>query len=245
MISSSILTSCTLPSVTRIKVGMLPRRSSSVCSLTAALRRRNRAPGKQRQTEIDGCRIQRIQALLQIDAHGLSDIQSACDGNQPLREVGEDAPVARFVRIRQRRARHLATESQVIQLALQRTQTSFDVAQAFPIGQLGEGHRQILIPTAEASQPEVALITLDATTELPVGKKADQLREDGAALIHEPLSALREFKSRQARNGFNFLRSYYLQPTPCKLTGQQWSAFISCEIPRYGKRGAWPTTSSP
>jgi hypothetical protein len=90
-----------------------------------------------------------------------------------LREVGKDTPVPRFVRIRQRRASHLATESQVIQLALQRTQTSFDVAQTFPIGQLGEGHRQILIPTAEASQPEVALITLDATTELPVGKKAD------------------------------------------------------------------------
>ncbi len=177
-------------------------------------------PGKQSQTQIDGGRIQRIQTLLQIDAHGLSDIQSACDGNQPLREVGEDTPVPRFVRIRQRRASHLATESQVIQLALQRTQTSFDVAQAFPIGQLGEGHRQILIPTAEASQPEVALITLDATTELPVGKKADQLREDGAALVHEPLSALREFKSRQVRNGFNLLGSCYLQPAPGNLTGQ-------------------------
>src|ERR1039458_10187166 len=45
MISSSRLTSCTLPSVTRINVGMLPRRSSSVCSLIAAFRRRNRAHG--------------------------------------------------------------------------------------------------------------------------------------------------------------------------------------------------------
>src|SRR5438876_2036723 len=70
--------------------------------------------------------------------------------------------------------------------------------------------------------PEVALITLDATTKLPVGKKADQLREDGAALIHEPLSALLAFKSRQARNHFNLLPSYYLRPAPCNLTGQQW-----------------------
>src|ERR1039458_8206436 len=61
------------------------------------------------------------------DAHGLADIQSACCCNQLLREVGEDAPVPRFIRIRQRRARHLATESQVIQLALQGTQTGFDV----------------------------------------------------------------------------------------------------------------------
>src|SRR5205085_6649872 len=124
--------------------------------------------------------------------------------------------------IGQGRARHLATESQVIQLALQRTQTSFDVAQTFAIGQLGKGHGQVLVPAGEASQPEVALITLDATTKLPVGKKADQLREDGAALIHEPLSALLAFKSRQARNHFNLLPSYYLRPAPCNLTGQQW-----------------------
>src|ERR1017187_1304506 len=269
MISSSRFTSCTAPLVTRTNVGMLPCRSSRVCILTAALRRRNRAQGnsarhrsmvvesrayrlcsrstpigsrtyswravaisrcaksaKMRQTQIDGGGIQGIQALLQIDSHRLSDIQLACGGNQPLREVSKDAPVPRFIRVRQRGARHLATESQVIQLALQRTQTGFDVAQTLSIGQLGEGHRQILIPAGEAAQPEVALITRDATTELSVGKKADQLREDGAALIHEPLSALPEFKSRQARNGFNLLRSYYLQPALCTLTGQQWEATL-------------------
>src|SRR6266496_405011 len=178
-------------------------------------------PRKQRKTQIDGCRIQSIQALLQIDAHGLADIQSARGRNQPVGEVGEDTPVARFVSVCQRRACHLATESQVVQLALQRTQTGFDVAQTLAIGQLGEGHRQILIPTGEAAQPQVALITLDAATKLAVGEKADQLREDGAPLIHEPLSALLAFKSRQATNDFNLLGSYYLQPASYNLTGQQ------------------------
>src|SRR6266849_5304667 len=68
--------------------------------------------------------------------------------------------------------------------------SAFDVAQTFPIGQLREGHGQILIPAGKSAQPEVALIALDATAELPVGKEADQLRKDGAALIHEPLSAV-------------------------------------------------------
>ena len=40
------------------------------------------------------------------------------------------------------------------------------------------------------------------------------LREDGTPLIHEPLSALLAFKSRQARNTVNLLRSCYLQPAP-------------------------------
>src|SRR5207244_11179700 len=80
--------------------------------------------------------------------------------------------------------------------------------------------------------PEVALITLDATTKLPVGKKADQLREDGAALIHVPLSALLAFKSRQARNHFNLLPSYYLRPAPCNLTGQQCIGAMAWRVTR-------------
>src|SRR6202049_734171 len=43
MISSRIFTSCTLPSVMRINVGILPRRSNKVCILTAALCLRNLA----------------------------------------------------------------------------------------------------------------------------------------------------------------------------------------------------------
>src|SRR5258708_16845252 len=87
---------------------------------------------------IDGCRIQCIQALFQIDTHGLSDIQSARGRNQPVGEVSEDAPVARFVGVRQRRARHLVPESQVIERALQLTYTGLHVAQALPIRRLSE-----------------------------------------------------------------------------------------------------------
>ena len=141
--------------------------------------------------------------------------------DQHLREVGVDAPVARLVGVGQRRARHLAAETHVVELAAHRTQARFDVAQALAIGQLREGHRQILIPAGEASQPRIALIPRDATAKLTIRKEADQLREDGSTLVHGPLSALLAFKSRQARNDFNLLRSYYLQPAPCNLTGQQ------------------------
>jgi hypothetical protein len=48
--------------------------------------------------------------------------------------------------------------------------TGLDVAQTFPIGQLREGHGQILIPAEKPAQPDVALIALDATTKLP-GRK--------------------------------------------------------------------------
>jgi hypothetical protein len=105
----------------------------------------------------------------------------------------------RFVGVSQRRARHLAPESQVVQLALHRAQTGLDVAQTFPIGQLREGHGQILIPAGKSAQPDIALIALDATTKLPVGKKTDQLQKNGAALIHEPLSAVPTTQTSRAQ----------------------------------------------
>lgn len=82
----------------------------------------------------------------------------------------------------------------MIELPLQRTQAGFDVTQALAVGQLGERHCQILVPASEVSQSQVAMITLDATTKLSVRQKADQLRENRAALIHEPLSALLAFQ---------------------------------------------------
>jgi hypothetical protein len=47
--------------------------------------------------------------MAQVDAERLVDIQLASDANQPLGEVGVDAPVAHGVRIGQRIARDLPT----------------------------------------------------------------------------------------------------------------------------------------
>src|SRR4029077_9985646 len=117
----------------------------------------------------------------------------------------------------QGRARHLAAEPQVVQLALHRTQTGLDVAQTFPIGQLREGHGQILIPAGKSAQPDVALIALDATAKLPVRKEADQLRKDGAALIHGPLSAVPAAQpvARRSNRGKLETDSTHYRPVTC------------------------------
>ena len=44
----------------------------------------------------------------------------------------------------------------------------------------------------DKSQSQIAVIACNATTELPVGKEADQLREDGTALIHELVAIVRK-----------------------------------------------------
>lgn len=53
---------------------------------------------------------------------------------------------------------YLAAKPQMVQLALRRTPADLDVPQTIPIGQLGESHRQILIPAGKSPQPNVTLI---------------------------------------------------------------------------------------
>ena len=46
-------------------------------------------PGKQAETQIDGGRIQRVKALVQIHAHRFAGIKRPRDADQYLREVGD------------------------------------------------------------------------------------------------------------------------------------------------------------
>jgi hypothetical protein len=49
---------------------------------------------------------------------------------------------------------------------------------------LGEAHRQILMPTREASQSRIALITAYTFLELALEKVLHELSEDGLANVH-------------------------------------------------------------
>jgi hypothetical protein len=96
-------------------------------------------------------------------------------------------------------------KAHVVKLAAQGSQTGFDVAKAFPVSQLREGHRKILIPTREASRSRIAAVTRHATPELTIRQKAQQLGKDGSALIHGPLSRPfgRRFSVRRHSNRGN------------------------------------------
>src|SRR5215472_9922236 len=121
-----------------MKVGMWPRRSSSVCSL--CLGRAEHRPRKYRQTQIDSRGVERVDSFLQIDAEGLLRIQRSGDADQALGKIGIDAPVAYRVGIGQGIASHRRTNPEMIELGTLRTQAYFDVTEALPISQLGERH---------------------------------------------------------------------------------------------------------
>jgi len=74
-------------------------------------------PRKQRKAQVDGGRVQRVQALVQFDADRIGDVKRPRDVDQNLSEVGEDAPVMRVVGVGQRGARHPAVKAHVIEFA--------------------------------------------------------------------------------------------------------------------------------
>ena len=92
-----------------------------------------------------------------------------------------------LIGVGQCRVRDTTSKTHVIELAAHGTQACFDIAEALAVSELGEAHRQILIPARQASAMTVAAIAKHASLELHVGKVRDQLRENRAAIVHPPL----------------------------------------------------------
>ncbi len=85
-------------------------------------------PRKNRQAQIDGRRIQRVDGLAQVQAKVLVRIQLPCLEDQPLGQLGIDAPVAPFVGIGQCRAPDWLAEAHVIELRRVDRKTGLDVS---------------------------------------------------------------------------------------------------------------------
>jgi hypothetical protein len=64
------------------------------------------------------------------------------------------------------------------------TKTSFDIAEAFAISELGKGQTEELIPAGEIFDVAIALVPIDANLKLVGGEEVLELRGNGSALIH-------------------------------------------------------------
>jgi len=72
----------------------------------------------------------------------------------------------------------------VIQLGLLSTQTGFDIAKTFAVGELSKGQRKKLIPAREILDVAMALVSIDAKLKLVGREIIHKLRKDGSAKIH-------------------------------------------------------------
>jgi len=141
-------------------------------------------PGKDRQAQVDGRGIERVDGLGEAGAEGVVGVEAARDADERLGEVGIDPPVAAFVGIGQRAPRDRSADTHVVELGMLGAQAGFDVAQALAIGELRKGHAQILVETAEALELVLAAIARDAASQAVQRQVADDLRENEPAGIH-------------------------------------------------------------
>jgi hypothetical protein len=87
----------------------------------------------------------------------------------------------------------------MVQLRSQRAGAGLNVAQAFAIGQLREGHGQIPTPAGSGCASWLALITRYAATKLAIRKKGNQSLKDGVPLVHAPSSVIGAYAPKKQR----------------------------------------------
>jgi hypothetical protein len=141
-------------------------------------------PREQRQTQIDGRRIQRVEWFLQTQTDVLVLMQFDRDGNQAMAERLEQSPVAPLVGIGQGGAGYPAANSDVVELGSLRVQASHQIAQALAPGELGIGDADEMVPGREVPDPAVRRKAIDQMLEVAERHKSQQLRENRLAAIH-------------------------------------------------------------
>ncbi len=85
-------------------------------------------PGEQAQAEVDRGAVEGIDRLLQFHAEGLLGVEHPRSTDQHLSEIGEDVPVVSAIGIGQRAPRDFPPEARMVELGLEGSQTSLDVA---------------------------------------------------------------------------------------------------------------------
>ncbi len=141
-------------------------------------------PGEQGQAQVDSGGIKRIDGLLQIQAEVVRGIELSCLGYQYLGKVGIDAPVPFLIGFGQSASSDAAPNAHMITSGRNGSKTGLDITQAFTIGQLGEGHAEILVPAGECSHSLISLISRNTPSEFMHGENIHKLREDQPAGIH-------------------------------------------------------------
>jgi len=119
-----------------------------------------------------------------VDAKRFFGIKTTGDSDERLCKVGVDAPVAHFVGIGQGAARNPTLDAHVVELIRLSTQTRLDIAQALAVGQLREGHAQILIDTGERLDLVFSAVARNATTKRGQRQMLRDLREHEFAQVH-------------------------------------------------------------
>ena len=148
--------------------GDCPSQIQQRMHLHTRLSRAKWRPIEQTQTHVDGGGVQRADGGIEINAHGLFDVEFPGIRNQAHGQRVINAPVPQIQGIGQSRASGNALHAHVKQLRLIGSEAHLDVAQRFAPGQLRKRHHAKHIITTERANARVAVVAFnDATKSFP------------------------------------------------------------------------------
>lgn len=143
-------------------------------------------PREQRQAQVDGGGVKCINSLLQFQSEVVLGIEPSCLGYQHLGEIGIDTPVPFLIGLGQGASSDTSTNAHVVTSGRDSPQTGFDITQAFSIGQLSEGHAEVLIPAGEDFGVFVSLVSLNTPAKVVYGQEIHELCKNSSSGIHRP-----------------------------------------------------------
>jgi hypothetical protein len=146
-----------------------------------------KSPRKKRQAQIDRGRIEGVNRVLEIQSDVLVPVEYPSLGDEDVSEVGINPPVAIFVGMGQVVPRNVAADAHVIEPIFHRSQAGHDIAETFPVGQLGNGQTKKLIETRKSFDLVVPSVTPHAFSEFVHRQKRHDLGKDGRRGVHRSL----------------------------------------------------------
>jgi len=168
-------------------------------------------PGKKRQAQVDRRGIEGKDRFLELQTDVFLAIKPPGLVDKDVGEVGVDSPISCFVGAGQVGAGDAATNAHVVKSAFHSLKTRFDIAEAFPVGQLGKSQAEKLIEAGEFSDSVVAVITPDAFPEFRHRQESHDLGENRGRGVHRTLLGVRK-STDYTKSRSNRLRS---KPTAC------------------------------
>lgn len=141
-------------------------------------------PREHGKTQVDSRRIPGIDGVVQFQRKTVVEVELPGSLDQRLSKVGVNAPVANLVRVGKRIAGNSTAYPHVVQLVLLGTQAGFDIPETFAVGQLCEGHAEVMVESGILLDLEVAIVTIYAAMEDMERKMFHHLGENEFAGVH-------------------------------------------------------------
>ena len=142
------------------------------------------SPREEIQTKIDRRGIEGVDGLIQVDGEAIVRIEFACIGNEDVREIGINAPVAILIGFGQSIASDYAAKAQMVKFGFDGVQTGFNITEAVSVGELSKSHTEELIEAGEVPSTIISFVLADAAVEIAFRQVIHELGEEILPGVH-------------------------------------------------------------